>query len=122
MCKDRRTASVAIACSWLGRRPWSHASLRGNRQVTCRWLNRFPIGNCRVRLLLPKFRDGEIRRRYASPETIMSVTFFSADDGRSNYVLDIPALVDPKRPPACHPRNCGRSLPVGRLTLAQKQA
>jgi hypothetical protein len=76
----------------------------------------------RVRLLLPKFRDGEIRRRYASPETIMSVTFFSADDGRSNSVLDIPALVELKRPPACHPRNGGRSLPVGRLTRAQKQA
>src|SRR5262245_26191359 len=52
----------------------------------------------------------------------MSVTFFSADDGRSNSVLDIPALVELKRPPACHPRNGGRSLPIGRLTLAQKQA
>jgi hypothetical protein len=36
----------------------------------------------------------------------MSVTFFSADDGRSNSVLDIPALVELKRPLACHPGRC----------------
>jgi len=61
-----------------------------------------------VRLLLPKFRDGEIRRRYASPETIMSVTCDGLGSGRNVYapVVDIDALVawlkikNPKAPAA----------------------